>query len=58
VAKFSLLYNAANLTADDVFQAFHRSPAEVRWLAAADSLEYLALLAYLVKKGHAPKAQP
>jgi hypothetical protein len=47
-------YNRANLTADEVLQVFHRSPAEVRWLAAADSLEYLALLAYLVKKGHSP----
>ena len=52
-----MLYNAANLTAAEVFQVFHRSPAEVRWLPAADSLEYLALLAYLVKRGQTPKPQ-
>ena len=52
-----VLYNAANLTADEVLQVFHRSPTEVRWLPAADSLEYLALLAYLVKRGHSAKTQ-
>jgi hypothetical protein len=48
----------ANLTDSEVFSLFRRSPADLRWIASADSQEYLALVAYLLRTSAGDKKQP
>jgi hypothetical protein len=38
------------LTMDEVLALFGRSPEVGRWVASADSQEYLTLVAYLVER--------
>jgi hypothetical protein len=40
------------LTEDEFLALFSRAPAVGRWMSAADSAEYLALITYLVDRQH------
>jgi len=39
-----------NITLTEVFSLFGRQPEDVRWVASADSQEYLAVVLYLVQR--------
>ncbi|HKV31917.1 MAG TPA: hypothetical protein VJT14_12975 [Candidatus Dormibacteraeota bacterium] len=41
------------LTMSDVFSLFGRHAEDTRWVAAADSQEYLAVVLYLVQRNNA-----
>ena len=39
-----------HLTLTEVFSLFGRQPEDTRWVASADSQEYLAVVLYLVQR--------
>lgn len=39
-----------HITLTQVFSLFGRQPEDVRWVASADSQEYLAVVLYLVQR--------
>lgn len=42
-----------HLTMSDVFTLFGRQAEDTRWVASADSQEYLAVVLYLVQRNNA-----
>jgi hypothetical protein len=42
-----------HLTMSDVFSLFGRHAEDTRWVASADSQEYLAVVLYLVQRNNA-----
>ena len=42
-----------HLTLTEVFSLFGRQPEDTRWVASADSQEYLAVVLYLVQRNDA-----
>jgi hypothetical protein len=48
-----LLEEPQRLTMSDVFSLFGRHAEDTRWVASADSQEYLAVVLYLVQRNNA-----
>jgi hypothetical protein len=58
-ARFTSIWDEAmleepqRLTMSDVFSLFGRHTEDTRWVASADSQEYLAVVLYLVQRNNA-----
>jgi hypothetical protein len=48
-----MLEEPQRLTMSDVFSLFGRHAEDTRWVASADSQEYLAVVLYLVQRNNA-----
>jgi len=48
-----MLEEPQRLTMSDVFSLFGGHPEDTRWVASADSQEYLAVVLYLVQRNNA-----
>ncbi len=48
-----MLDEPQRLTMSDVFSLFGRHAEDTRWVASADSQEYLAVVLYLVQRNNA-----
>ena len=48
-----MLEEPQRLTMSDVFSLFGRQAEDTRWVASADSQEYLAVVLYLVQRNNA-----
>jgi hypothetical protein len=49
----TMLEEPQRLTMSDVFSLFGRHAEDTRWVASADSQEYLAVVLYLVQRNNA-----
>ncbi len=49
----TMLEEPQRLTMSDVFSLFGRQAEDTRWVASADSQEYLAVVLYLVQRNNA-----
>jgi hypothetical protein len=49
----AMLEEPQRLTMSDVFSLFGRHAEDTRWVASADSQEYLAVVLYLVQRNSA-----
>ena len=49
----TMLDEPQRLTMSDVFSLFGRHSEDTRWVASADSQEYLAVVLYLVQRNNA-----
>jgi len=49
-----MLEEPQRLTMSDVFSLFGRQAEDTRWVASADSQEYLAVVLYLVQRKQRP----
>jgi hypothetical protein len=49
----AMLEEPQRLTMSDVFSLFGRHAEDTRWVASADSQEYLAVVLYLVQRNNA-----
>ncbi len=52
-APGTMLEEPQRLTMSDVFSLFGRHAEDTRWVASADSQEYLAVVLYLVQRNNA-----
>ena len=52
-APASIPMEEQHLTMSDVFSLFGRHAEDTRWVASADSQEYLAVVLYLVQRNNA-----
>jgi hypothetical protein len=52
-SKEQMLDEPQRLTMSDVFTLFGRHSEDTRWVASADSQEYLAVVLYLVQRNNA-----
>jgi len=52
-APENMLDEPQRLTMSDVFSLFGRHSEDTRWVASADSQEYLAVVLYLVQRNNA-----
>jgi len=52
-APQNMLDEPQRLTMSDVFSLFGRHSEDTRWVASADSQEYLAVVLYLVQRNNA-----
>jgi hypothetical protein len=46
------------MTVDEMLFLFHRSSGDAKWLSSADAEEYLAIVAYLVRRDVLGKRTP
>jgi hypothetical protein len=53
VPRITMLDEPQRLTMSDVFTLFGRHSEDTRWVASADSQEYLAVVLYLVQRNNA-----
>ena len=52
ISEEAMLEEPQRLTMSDVFSLFGRHSEDTRWVASADSQEYLAVVLYLVQRNN------